>query len=278
MKFSQRIGKAPVENIIQIEGMSSSLRNTLWNVLHEQLWSFDGYMMAMHGKSAFEEFSHLLWDGYFKLTLDTLSTHSGRNLDYIKEYFFTCEWYEVFDFLEFTLNCHNKHSRLIKGINKKLERELSAYRYVDSAFIQITDGIELDAVNEALSDENFKGVQAHLRTALQLMSNRENPDYRNSIKESILAVEGMAKYITGQSKATLSKALNTLGKDKKIHEGLKSGFNSIYGYTSDADGIRHSMDSESNITAADAKFFLVSCCSFINYLKAIIPSDLASKS
>ncbi len=39
----------------------------------------------------------------------------------------------------------------------------------------------------------------------------------------------------------------------------------------DADGIRHAMLEEPELTAADARYFLLSCTSFVNYLKAQIP-------
>jgi len=40
----------------------------------------------------------------------------------------------------------------------------------------------------------------------------------------------------------------------------------IYGYTSDEGGIRHAMLEEKIIDFEDAKFMLVSCSAFINYL------------
>ena len=56
----------------------------------------------------------------------------------------------------------------------------------------------------------------------------------------------------------------------EIHKGLKSAFNILYGYTSDANGIRHAGDiGGSASTFAEAKFMLVSCCAFINYLKTV---------
>ena len=51
---------------------------------------------------------------------------------------------------------------------------------------------------------------------------------------------------------------------------LKAGFTSLYGYTNDDDGIRHAMLEEPNIDQSDAMYFLFSCTSFINYLKANI--------
>jgi hypothetical protein len=42
----------------------------------------------------------------------------------------------------------------------------------------------------------------------------------------------------------------------------------MYGYTSDAQGIRHALMDEPNLSFEDAKFMLVSCSAFVNYLIA----------
>ena len=97
------------------------------------------------------------------------------------------------------------------------------------------------------------------------MSNKTNPDYRNSIKESISSVESLAKQISKKNTATLGDALKELEKSKKLHPSLKNAFNSLYGYTSDAEGIRHALLKESNLTKADARFMLVCCSAFVNY-------------
>ncbi len=55
-----------------------------------------------------------------------------------------------------------------------------------------------------------------------------------------------------------------------IHSALESAFNMLYGYTSDANGIRHAGDiggKESSFE--EAKFMLISCCAFVNYLIGI---------
>jgi hypothetical protein len=51
-----------------------------------------------------------------------------------------------------------------------------------------------------------------------------------------------------------------------LHSALKKGFSSIYGYTSDNDGIRHALTQDSNCDQEDAKYMLVSCSAFVNYL------------
>jgi hypothetical protein len=102
-----------------------------------------------------------------------------------------------------------------------------------------------------------------------LYTNRTSPDYRNSIKESISAVEAAAKVVSRKHDATLGHALAALERSGKLHSALKQGFSALYGYTSDANGIRHALMDTPNLTAAEAKFFLLACASFVNYLKAL---------
>ena len=77
----------------------------------------------------------------------------------------------------------------------------------------------------------------------------------------------MCNLITGK-KSTLGDALKKLEKHIEIHKALKEGFKKIYGYTSNEDGIRHSMLEIPEIDFEDAKYFLVSCSAFVNYLKS----------
>ena len=51
----------------------------------------------------------------------------------------------------------------------------------------------------------------------------------------------MARIVSEKPKATLSDALKAIEKNGLLHEALKDGFIKLYGYTSDADGIRHAM-------------------------------------
>ena len=108
-----------------------------------------------------------------------------------------------------------------------------------------------------------------------MLSNRQSPDYANSIKESISAVEAMCQLIAGDKKATLGDALRQL--DSKLggtmHPALRAAFNSIYGFTSDAQGIRHALLGKSDLDVEDAMFMLVACSAFINYL--VVKADKA---
>ncbi|MEG0343252.1 MAG: hypothetical protein RR633_13810, partial [Acinetobacter sp.] len=154
-----------------------------------------------------------------------------------------------------------------QSINSSLEQYLSAYRLFNGAIIELTSEQEIQSIEEAFENTSpYSGVQQHLKQALQLMSDRQNPDYRNSIKESISAVESICKIVTGDDKATLGKALKIVEDKFGLHPALKGSLSQLYGYTSDGDGIRHAMIEESNLSYIDAKFMLVACTNFINYL------------
>ncbi|MCD6238197.1 MAG: hypothetical protein J7K51_02530, partial [Thermotogae bacterium] len=109
-------------------------------------------------------------------------------------------------------------------------------------------------------------VNTHLKRALDLLANRKSPDYRNSIKEAISAVEAICNLITKEKKATLGQALKRIEDKVSLHPALKNAFSNLYGYTSDAEGIRHALLNEPNLSFEDAKFMLVSCSAFVNYL------------
>ena len=103
---------------------------------------------------------------------------------------------------------------------------------------------------------------------MDFLADRENKDYKNSIKESISAVESICQVIVNNEKATLGEALKQLeSKGLSIHPSLKQAFLKLYGYTSNQGGIRHAEGMfESDVTFEEAKFMLVSCSAFINYL------------
>jgi len=259
MKFSERKGIKKISNIIQKSNLNKESRNLLWNIFLERKDIHNQFRNNYDLKKAY-------WVDYKKRTLDTLPRELYGKFKII---ILSQSWSEVYDLLEFILN-FVKDAKLNQSINEVLESELSGYRFVNGQVTDITDKQEIEMLDDALTDEDFPNVKAHLQRALELLSDRKNPDYRNSIKESISAVESIAKEIAQKPKAELGEALKEIEKKGELHGALKKGFLSLYGYTSDANGIRHSLMEESNLTANDAKFFLLVCTSFINYLKTKI--------
>jgi hypothetical protein len=269
--FSQRKGLKPIKTVIQVDSMDDDLRNALWNVLSVFYWDQVKTGRMSDHKATIVLFRRL-WMSYFKWPFDTLDDHFKTTYDRIREYYFCCQWFEVYDFIEFVAESSPDGAKKINEkfmgyCNKILERELSAYRFVGGKITQITSENEISEVEEALKIP-ISPVNEHLNQALELLADRKSPDYRNSIKEAISAVEALCTIITDNETTTLGRALNKIERDGNVelHPALKTGFSKLYGYTSEADGIRHSLMDRPNLSFEDAKFMLVSCSAFINYL------------
>jgi len=273
MKFSQRYGYTPIKDKIQCESMDDELRIGLWNVF--KLLVVDGLNDNVYS-SSFDSYVRSLWIHFFKLPVDSIprknSLHSSSPTERIREWFFKQPWFEVYDLIEFTVQMDPSNfdvDNFIEVCNYVLKKELSGYRFIDKKICPITNESEILSIEESIlstANPTLKSANIHLKDALSKVSDRKNPDYRNSIKESISAVESLAKIISGKPKATLGEVLGKLKPTIQIHPALEEGFKKIYGYTSDSHGIRHCLMDESNLDFEDAKFMLVSCCAFINYL------------
>lgn len=278
MRFSQRLGITPALKVAQRESIDDELRSSLWSLLTIFYWDTyqaPGHRHSIYGRSDYVQRSNMqqltiaLWLHYFKKPIDTIDTYWEYCLEKLHSYFFEASWYEVYDFVEFVASygSDRQKDKFIEVCNSYLERENSAYRFVSGSLTEITSKEEIEEVEAAVANSApYAGVKAHLTSAIDHLSNRKNPDYRNSIKESISAVEALAKILAKDDSGTLGSVLKALEKSKKLHPALKNAFSSLYGYTSDADGIRHALLEESALTKADARFMLICCSAFINYV------------
>ena len=273
MKFSERQGFKKPREILQTDSMDDGLRNPLWNVFMDRcLNASDSDFLYHGGKGLFRNFCSTLWHDHLKLRVDGIPDTVVRTIEQIRHHFFACDWYEVYDFVEFVANrpIWTSAQNAIQDFNKVLTDELSAYRFVAGKLAPISSEQEKLAIEGAISQtsNSYSTTSAHLRQAIDLLARRPTPDYRNSIKESISAVEALCAIVTGDPKATLGQALKTFDTQAKLHGGLRSAFEKLYGYTSDANGIRHALMEESNLEQEDAVFMLVACSAFVSYLIA----------
>lgn len=277
MRFSQRIGKKPVKTVLQIDGIDEDLTNRLWNIVLDYFFKkFDDFSLG-NKESSLGLLCLYLWKEFFNSPQDTLSKYSDGTIQTevaisnVRQWFYKAEWFDIYDFIEFAANVNFQGVDVFIDVcNLAFQREVAGYRFVDKKIVQITSEEEIKEIEEATNSTNkWASVNKHLQTALDMLADRKSPDYRNSIKESISAVEALCIIITGDSTATLGKALAIIERKHSLHGSLKTAFSAIYGYTSDEGGIRHSlMEDGTSIEFEDAKFILVACSAFINYLKA----------
>ena len=190
----------------------------------------------------------------------------------IKDVIASAPYNEVLDIIEYICNLLEPCSgtaTVYQKFNNLFEQECIGYRFVSKQIVPITDESEAQEIGQACQTP-FDGARAQLQKALGFLSDREHPDYKNCIKESISAVESVCKVISGNEKAALKDALNSLiANGINIHGSLKSAILALYGYASDEGGIRHSeRETESTVTFEEAKFMMVTCSAIVNYLVA----------
>ena len=274
MDFSDRMGFTKVRTVLQTEDMDDALRNSIWNVVFEVFARELNYTV---GKQLYRQ----VWAQRRKLPLDECPSETHKALTDLKKIIMTAAPYQVYNLIEYIQqdpNIFGFSGNFSAMINRILEREMSGYRFVGDFLSPIISQVEIAAIEQGLVPSDvFKPVAVHLTTALELLSNREAPDYPNSIKESISAVEAACQIATGDSKATLGAALRKLeDAGVTLHEAFKAGLKKFYGFTSDAEGIRHALLDESTLEQADAIFMLVTCSAFANYLRAKLAARAVS--
>lgn len=291
--FSDTNGISTCNTVLQVEEFDDATRVQLCNRLFEMIQSvesnvYDVFRHEYADSRILSEFAkHLLNDVF----CTSIIIGEGRAFNWRKVFdvhvrgvILDATYNEVLDTVEYICRwfgnraVKNYQIAIFAAINHLFEEEYVGYRFVDGRIVAITDKSEIDAIEKACAIP-FDGCRKHIEKAIGFLSDREARDYKNCIKESISAVESVCQVITSNSKATLGDALKNLEKNgTKIHPCLSQAFSKLYGYASDQGGIRHAEGlTESNVTFEEAKFMLVSCSAFVNYLIAESGKSTASK-
>ena len=269
--FSERMGIKPTKSV-QSNSMDQDLRVALWNVL-------DHYRTDLKrtGQTHNYVLRYFIWTKFLKWPFDSMPLDRYDKPDEQKTwlrvrewYFNNPQWHDVYSFFESIGSIKfndESYDSFSDSLNRELVNENAAYRFINKIFAPITNEQELQAVSDAIQPPTTAliPVSMHINQAIDLLSNKVKPDFRNSIKESISAVECFCKLVSKMDKATLSPALEKTAKELGLNENLRNGFKLIYKYTSDAHGIRHALKDEEEPVQEDARFMLVTCSAFVNY-------------
>lgn len=272
-KFGERLGVYSSEVPIQIDSIDEDLRTDIWNIIY--IYLLESYVNDGTYSGNLRRIHKNTWINFFKEKLDKFPYAGSVYKSYVNAFIDDAEWYRIYEFLEFILEIipENEHSmfkidKFKVYINSRLEINNSGFTLINDSFVPITNKNEKTEIETAYENSNMyklEGIKTHLTSAILSISKKPSPDYRNSIKESISMVETIARIIE-PSENTLGKALNKLDKKQKINNNLKVGFEKLYAYTNGKNGIRHAIMNEEKINLEDARYFLISCSAFTNYL------------
>ena len=180
----------------------------------------------------------------------------------------------LLDTLEAIINDRELRGDFAERIGHSFKTHGAAY-WLDTSrypyrFIPSTSKEQGEATRQAIETVEQSGIATGATTHLREATEHLNAGrYANSISDSIHAVESVARVIDPKASMTLSPALDSLEKAGLLnHSALKDAFNKLYGYTSNEQGIRHSLleKDAADVGLDEAMFMFGACAAFATYL------------
>lgn len=271
--FAERLGYTKPNVDLAEDDMPTTLKAGLWDCM--SLYCFpvvsetDLLGRVVGYDHNFQNVCRIIWFHFFRKSVDERPNDPRQAYAEIKQFFFNSRFYDSYGLLEFLAREPSIGSHQFTSLcNQVFERERAAFRFAEDTLVKITDATELEEVENAIVQEDAISVGKHIRRAAELYSQSPEPDYRNSIKESISAVEAAVSYVIGRKTYGIAKPLREVAKEFPLHPALISAFEKLYAFSSDSSGIRHALMDEDALYQEDAKYMLVSCSAFANYLIA----------
>ena len=272
LSFSQAWGYEEIRRI-DLEELPPEARTAIWNAffvhvrdssardINDDLWIHDAWADILQAKHC--HFDHLRiddWNPEFSSVCKDLQ-------QYIEEQPFN----RVFDLIQFVLR-HRACPRSFTEETMALFRRCGLAYVVDTGppptiipAVTPEEGNTVVDAAEMLRRVGLKGSALHLGNASECLN---RGDWAGSVRESIHAVESVARQLDPEAATTLAPALKSLERHGALHPTLKNAFSKLYGYTSDQQGIRHALldRTDAQVGQDEAVFMLGACASFASYL------------
>jgi hypothetical protein len=248
------------------------VKNHILNLIYEYIYkeiADDFFVDNVFGDTAALSFAKSVWTDFFSGSLlEIAKNKSNQILQKINKEYNKLKWFEVYDYVEFILLNHpNKTTKmqLKRDLLRLFKSKRVPYEIIGNKICpsEINDKEEIKEIEKTLNiPDKYKPVREHLLKALDKWADRKSPDYKNSIGESIKAVECLITILLGKE-GTLGKLIDELD----IHPALRAGFGNLYGWRSDESGVGHGKSKEPlSCGEPEARYMLVTCSAFINYV------------
>lgn len=273
LTFSQREGKAPLPEPMRLEHVSKDFRNLVWLAIYKIIRE-----ESVHDSSYRNGASMLdIVPDYIVRALsdphDHINDKPSKHQKFLQEIILREGYDKVVTLVEFIL----RHNLCPKQLQKDLK---NAFKEVPIAYtVQTVNGLptivprsseESGAATqqaiETIEQKGPAGAKTHLRDAAEAINERR---YADAVRESIHAVESVARTIDPKASKTLRPALRSLEAGGVLkHPAFQEACIKLYKYTSDENGIRHALLDEgaADVDLDDAVFMFGACASFAAYL------------
>ena len=248
---------------------SSDIRHHVWNVLHVEIFEDDDDMRPDRRGEITLLFLREIWRDVLTRPIDEVPNNFVAAWQQFRQLLMSCGENIFYRIVE--------HAGRVASIRRKLdnalERGRAPYRFIGERLLPATSMQETAAIQnakQAATGPTLATVRAHLDEAAKILANRDQPNDRNSIKESISAIEALVAVVLGR-RGTLGDLLKSMDDklpNEALHPALKAALSKLYGYTSDAGGIRHALSDDREPDIEDAQFMLAICSAFVTLIVA----------
>ena len=272
--FSQRYGHEPVPEALRLGELPSEARTMMWSVLYEQMENTrvaDAILRLNSVGGVWEAIlkaKHLFLDAR---PLDEWNDGFKSQCAELKGRILEDPFNRVFDLIEFIMRHPDCPLEFIGGVSWLFRHFQLAYAIdtgppatvVPTATAE--EGEQLKRSLKELRSAGLDGSAGHLRNASKCIN---DGDSAGGVRESIQAVESVARQIDPKASKNLGAALASLEREGALHPAFKQAISNLYGYTSDEQGIRHALldKGQADVTIHEAVFMLGTCASFASYL------------
>lgn len=263
--FSQRDGRVPLPNAMDLENLHSQFRAGAWAILSNlfDLYSVDAsvdwYITNVRG-----EFHDSRLANDKQALIRNIVEHG--------------EPHEVLTLIETMLRLNIKHIHIAQPLRELFQIHPVAYFVAghghDTMIFRRTSQECSDAIArcyESVVQSGATGAKKHIQNAANHINHHQYPQ---AIKESISAVESVARTIaqeSGSLPSTLGRALDKLGKLNLLpSKEFKQGIEKLYAYTNSDKGIRHALLRDSGSVKLDETLYMFGMCVLLaDYLNKI---------
>ena len=281
LTFSQRVGKAPLPEPMRLEHLPERFRNYVWlcidgaiedSSIGNILAGIDTYPLSEVHRQIKLYVMDILGQPH-----DSMDHTSRMHKTLLRPIILTGEYHKVLTLIEFFLEKFGINNNNIEQLNEKLRRtfELVTIAYTVQTIEKLPtivprstleSGTATACAIETVEQKGSDGAKAHLRKAVEHLNAKH---YADSVRESIHAVESVARTIDPRASAKLGPALTSLEKAGVLKHGVfKEALEKLYGYTNSEEGIRHPLLDEgaADVDLDDAVFMFSACAALSAYL------------
>ena len=277
LTFSQAHGFEGLPTPLELNQIPSEARLRIWDGLfvgaiqHTESDYFEfAQSSSEDSRRWFAIFAHL--HSYWLLRpIDDFDWAGSVVIDYKDAVLHELEFNKLFDLLQMIMRHEecpddftNNMARIFRSCNLAYVIEKSQPVTIVPARTQL-EGEAIKAAISMMNENGLDGANEHLRLSCECINQSE---WAGAVRESVHAVESIARQLAGSSVRTLAAAIDSLDAEDELHPAFKKAVKALYGYTSDEKGIRHPLleKRESAVSVEEAVFMLSACASLCSFL------------